>query len=448
MGQNPCVRFQNTRSCPAFTPDKLQESNLKLAQLDRLGVVSSALDYVEWSVRKVDAFIGESKVDGLTIPPPLKLAIGWGASRFGLGNPATVLLDSCDVLLNPHIRRLCLKVCAELKSILSAFKEHRDVKSAIIRFVAVIMEYKEGSEEYKDIFCRISQVLEGPQAKLDKKKQLVKLTQDAFEKITISKDFSPSNQAYCRVILENLLPVMFEKFLPEDQTASPIAEGESASGNSGEAAAAGSFLQSLRKTGGDAVSAIVLDPRVQSVVLDQVIQRSNVPEKIKRCLKALSHVLILLPAEAHCSLKMYQFSSQDHLIVILRLENGCFFGNQQLHTHIVETLGNSCLTRSRDQHIQRLLSQCEEYGNCIPTKASAVRLQLLTNVHYLFHHVVRFLSLLHLNHSVPCSCFRHLKHSKPHPAPRHCPSSPLVAFWLTLPYSIFQRMSTNCARCF
>jgi hypothetical protein len=390
LGQNPCVRFQKTKSCPAFTPDKLQETNLKLAQIDRLGVVLKALDYVEWSVRKVDALISESKVDGLTLPLPFKLVIGLAANRFGLGSPATVLLDSCDVLLNPHIRRLCLKVCAELKTILSAFKENRDVKSSIIRFVAVIMEFKEGSDEYKDIFGRISQVLEGPQAKLDKTKQLVELTQDVFEKITISKDFSPNNQAYCRVILENFLPVMFDKFLPEDQTASPTAEGQRASaGNSGEAAAAGNCLQSLRKTGGDAISAIVRDPRNQSVVIDQVIQRSNVPEKIKRCLTALTHILILLPAEAHCSLKIYQFSSQDHLIVILRLENGCFFGNQQLHTHIEATLGNSCLTRSREHHIQRLLSQCEEYGHCIPAKVSAVRLQLLTNVHYLFHHVVR-----------------------------------------------------------
>jgi hypothetical protein len=353
------------------------------------------LDYVEWSVRFVDTFISESKVDGLTIPQPLKLAIGWGASRFGLGTPATVLLDSCDVLLNSHIRQLCLKVCAELKTILFAFKEHRDVKSAIVRFVAVIMEFKEGSEEYKDVFDRISQLLEGPLAKPDKKKQLVKLTQDVFEKITISKNFSPNNQAYCRVILENLLPVIFDKFLPGDQASSPIAEGGRACAeNSEEAAAAGNFFQSLRNAGGAAVSAIVHDPRIQSEVIDQVIQRSNAPEKIKRCLAALTHILILLPAEAHCSLKIYQFSSQDHLVAILRLENGCFFGSQQLHTHIETTLSNSCLTRSREHHIQRLLSQCEQYGTCIPAKVSAVRLQLLTNVHYLFHHVVRFVIVI------------------------------------------------------
>ncbi len=426
------VRFQNSNSCRVFTGQQLADMDS-----NRFWYMEKCLSYIEKIVGYVNSILTDSNV---AIPFWAKAAIKVMAGAFGLGSPAGLLLDCCNVLLNRHIREHTLKVAKEMRAIIALFRTGRDMKGAAVRFIATLMEFDEkldeNSDQHKDIVFRISEILDKQElSKQDKQDGLITLTKKLFENVPTIKALTPTNQGYCMTILDHVLPRMFDLILSDDHAPPP----PPAVAGGGVAAVVPTSLSKSAPVEVVAAQAVAPPPSSKSAVAGGGVvegdsqlaesepqtwrqSASNFGRSIVNGAKKvwaktvevgrktveigrMSRIIIDSSGEIRVASQFFHFySTRDYLDVILRLEKGAFVPEDgvTMHGHVNTTLTGSCFDlHPCEVHIARLLQQSQVCHNLqaedpdvseVSTVGHRLRTEqekMLANVHYLFHHVVR-----------------------------------------------------------
>jgi hypothetical protein len=335
------------------------------------------------------------------------------------------LIQPCCVLLNPDVRSLCARISTQLRQIIAAWKTNGDYRSAIIHLIEVVLESQLDSAEKRGILNEVAELLDEQADREHKSKGCVALTKRAISLLPQFTALDGTGQQYAEMGLNLILPMIFDRLLPEDRAdVAPESDQPVVGGGGGQVVAGGGGGQVVVGEGashaglGQAAMTLirnaaalvtqVVPPELQQQALSTIVDRAPISERSKKLVDALLSLVFFLPGETHIGLRMYEFLSLDHRHGFLCLEVGAMNMHELQFIH---TLAPALLLRTSqsravfqtatEPHIKRLVDQsaacdsasqclCDGSGNApsVAVNIGAVRFQIMANVHYLFHHEV------------------------------------------------------------
>jgi hypothetical protein len=313
---------------------------------------------------------------------------------------------------NSDVRNFCSTISTELKQIIATWKTNGDFKIAIVGLVESVLRSQPNSAERLAILGEIGQVLDQHADKECKKNGCLRLTKRAIESIPQFTALEDEKKGYAKWILDWILPQIFDRLLPGDRvdaapegcqlevggeathTAQAPAGGAPAA-DVAEVQAVGvrARVASVMTKVKNAVIQVVQDvpPELQQVAMQQFVRQVPISERSRTLVGTLLNVVCFLPDEAHIGFRIYEFVSLEYRHGFLSLEVGAIVQQFQLIHALPTSLLNGTLESqalfqtATEPHIRRLLDQSEACG---AVNTPAARLQIMANIHYLFHHEV------------------------------------------------------------
>ncbi len=313
---------------------------------------------------------------------------------------------------NSDVRNFCSTISKELKQIIATWKTNGDFKIAIVGLVESVLRSQPDSTERLAILQEIRQVLDQHADKECKINGCLRLTKRAIESIPQFTALDDEKKWYAKWILDWILPQIFDRLLPGDRVdaalegcqlvvggkATHTAQASAGGGPAadvaevqavGVRAMAASMMTKMKNAVIQAVENV--PPELQQAAVRELVRQVPISERSRALVGALLNVVCFLPGEAHVGLRIYEFVSLEYRHGFLSLEVGAMNVQQfqlihALATSLLRTPESQILFQTAtEQHIRRLLDQSVACG---AANTPAARLQIMANIHYLFHHEV------------------------------------------------------------